>query len=80
MGLELGQSIGSQNYKRTFVRFDSGEHISGDSKTFAYASFSYTDADKWKGFGKLATRKNFSFGLTHEFNPKLKLEMFMIYN
>ncbi len=80
MGLELGQSIGSQNYKRTFVRFDSGEHISGDSKTFAYASFSYTDADKWKGFGKLATRKNFSFGLTHEFNPKLKLEMFMTYN
>lgn len=80
MGLDVGQSFGSQNYKRTFVRFDTGEFQSGESKTSVYASFSFTDADKWKGFGKLATRKNFSFGLTHELNPQLKLELFTTYN
>lgn len=79
-GLQFSQSFGSNNYKRSFVRFDSGEFSSGASKTSAYGSFSYTDADKWKGYGKLATRKNFSFGLTHHFNEQLKVELFTTYN
>lgn len=79
-GLELGQSFGTQNYKRSFVRFDTGEFHNGDAITSAYGSFSYTDADKWKGFGKLATRKNFSFGLTHQFSNRLKLELFSTYS
>ena len=80
LNIELSQALGSNNYKRSFVRFDTGVFQDGSSKTSAYASFSYTDADKWKGFGKLATRKNFSFGLTHEFNEKLKMELFTTYN
>ncbi|MDO4763295.1 MAG: TonB-dependent receptor [Flavobacteriaceae bacterium] len=80
-GLELMQSFGSNNYKRSFVRFDSGEFVSGeDTKTSFYTSFSYTDANKWKGFGKLATRKNFSLGITHHFNNHLKMELFTTYN
>lgn len=80
MGVEFSQASGSHNYKRSFVRFNSGEFTSGISKTSLYGSFSYTEADKWKGFGKLANRKNFSFGITHKFNEKLKMELFATYN
>lgn len=79
-GAELHQAFGTDAYSRTFFRFNTGELGNGDSKTSAFLSLSYTDADKWKGFGKLAKRKNISVGFTHEFNDKVKLEFFSVYN
>jgi len=80
MGVELLQSIGTNNFTRSFVRFNTGEHISGNSKTSAFGSFSFTEADKWKGVGLLANRKNYAIGITHHFNDKLSLELFTNYN
>ena len=79
-GLEFLQSIGSNSFTRSFVRFNTGEHTSGNSKTSAFGSFSFTEADKWKGVGLLANRKNYAFGITHHFNDKLSLELFTNYN
>lgn len=79
-GAELHQAFGTDAYSRTFFRFNTGELGSGASKTSAFLSLSYTTADKWKGFGKLAKRKNLSAGFTHEFNDKVKLEFFSVYN
>ncbi|MDO4763296.1 MAG: TonB-dependent receptor [Flavobacteriaceae bacterium] len=79
-GLEVLQSFGSNNYMRTYARFNTGVFESGDSKTSAYFSFSFTEADKWKGVGLLSNRKNYSIGVTHHFNDKLSLEVFSNYN
>ena len=38
-GLEFLQSIGSNSFTRSFVRFNTGEHTSGNSKTSAFGSF-----------------------------------------
>lgn len=76
----LNQSFGGDNYRRSFVRFDSGNFSSGKSKTSVFGSFSYAEADKWKGYGKLAKRKNFSLGVTHQFNNQLSLELFTTFN
>ncbi|MBS9773736.1 MAG: TonB-dependent receptor [Tenacibaculum sp.] len=79
-GTNLHQAFGTDAYSRTFFRFDTGELNNGKSTSSAFISLSYTTADKWKGFGKLAERKNLSVGFTHKFNDKLKLELFSVYN
>lgn len=79
-GAEFHQAFGTDAYSRSFFRFNTGELGSKESKTSAFFSLSYTTADKWKGVGKLAKRKNFSAGVTHKFNDKVKLEFFSVYN
>lgn len=74
--IEFSQSFGGDNFKRSFVRFNSGEF----SNTSAFGSFSYTEADKWKGSGKLVDRKNIAAGVSHKFNDKLNLEIFTNHN
>jgi iron complex outermembrane receptor protein len=44
-GVELGQSFGSKDFFRTFLRIDSGEL---PTKIKLFGSYSYTDADKWQ--------------------------------
>jgi iron complex outermembrane recepter protein len=55
-GVYLSQGIGENNYSRTFARLDSGSlpHI-GSGLSLSY---SYTDAEKWKGPGDLGPRNN----------------------
>lgn len=79
-GAEFVQSLGTDNYNRTFFRYNTGEFENGNSKSSAFVSLSSTSADKWKGHGKLAKRKNLSVGFTHKFDDKLKLEFFTVYN
>lgn len=50
-GLQVNASIGEYNYKRMFVRLDSGEF--GPWGTTAYGTVSYTNYDKFKGPGEL---------------------------
>lgn len=80
MGVEFLQSNGTNNFTRSYLRFNTGEYSSGNSKTSAFGSISFTEADKWKGVGLLANRKNYAIGITHHFNDKLSLELFRNYN
>lgn len=50
-GAMLDSSAGTNNYKREFARLDTGEF--GPWNTIAFASFSYTSYDKFKGPGYL---------------------------
>ncbi|MGE4542474.1 MAG: TonB-dependent receptor [Pedobacter sp.] len=73
-GVFFQQSIGSFDYQRSFVRLDSGRLPGG---TRAFASYSYTDADKWRGEGGSPDwRHNLDFGLAHDFGDRVKLELF----
>lgn len=50
-GAMMDTSFGTNNYKREFARIDTGEF--GPWNTIAFASFSYTSYDKFKGPGYL---------------------------
>ncbi|WP_439478584.1 TonB-dependent receptor [Brevundimonas sp.] len=50
-GLQINTSIGENNYRRGFIRFDTGAF--GPWGTTAYGAFSYTNYDKFKGPGEL---------------------------
>lgn len=73
-GLFFEQSVGSFDYQRSFIRLDSGRLPGG---TRAFASYSFTDADKWRGEGGSPDwRHNVDFGLAHDFGDRVKLEVF----
>lgn len=55
-GLEFEQGVGSNSYSRSFLRLDSGRLT--DAGTALSGSFSYTEADKWKGPGQVGPRTN----------------------
>lgn len=66
----LKQSIGSENFYKTFLRVDSGKI--GDSKF--YISTSIANSDKFRGEGELGERKNLSIGYDYakdDFNLNL---------
>ncbi|MCB0473892.1 MAG: TonB-dependent receptor, partial [Flavobacteriaceae bacterium] len=71
------QSMGSDHFNRTFLRFDSGKL---SSKTAFFGSFSYTYADKWKGEGPAGKRNHLAFGLSQQIGSKLAARFFSSYN
>lgn len=74
-GAELSQTVGSDNFYRTFLRLDSG----AIGNAAAFASFSNTVSDKYKGEGDLE-RTNGAFGMTAQPNDRLKTEFFVSHN
>ncbi|MGC8720344.1 MAG: TonB-dependent receptor [Thermodesulforhabdaceae bacterium] len=56
--VEFTQSVGSYGYTRSFIRGDSGKVGPLDSRVSL--SFSYNQADKWKGPGDIGPRYNFN--------------------
>ena len=74
-GAEVSQSFGSDDFMRTFVRFDSGKI--GDVSVFG--SFSHLTNDKTKGEGDLK-RLNGTVGLTYEPNNSFKAKLTAISN
>ncbi len=72
----LKQSIGSDSFRRTYLRVDTGM-MPGDFK--AFFSFSDASADKWKGEGD-SKRKNFMAGVTRQFGDNVKLETFVTWS
>ncbi|MDD5406276.1 MAG: TonB-dependent receptor plug domain-containing protein [Sulfurovaceae bacterium] len=74
-GTTFSQGFGSDDFKRTFIRVDSGKV--GDVSGFG--SFSYLSNDKTKGEGDLK-RTNEMVGLNYEPNDKLKAQLFAIHN
>ena len=55
-GAFFGQAFGENDYSRTFLRIDSGKLPRID--TALALSYSYADADKWKGPGSMGPRNN----------------------
>ncbi|NTW83125.1 MAG: TonB-dependent receptor [Chlorobiaceae bacterium] len=74
--LQLKEGVGSHDFRRTFVRIDTGL-LPGDIKGFV--SFSDASADKWKGEGD-SKRKNVMGGVTKQFGDNVKLETFVTYS
>jgi iron complex outermembrane receptor protein len=74
-GTTFSQGFGSDDFKRTFIRVDSGKV--GDVSGFG--SFSYLSNDKNKGEGDLK-RTNEMVGLNYEPNDKFKAQLFAIHN
>jgi len=74
-GAEVSQSFGSDDFMRSFVRFDSGKL--GDIALFG--SFSYLTNDKTKGDGDLK-RLNGTLGLTYTPNNAFKAKITAIRN
>ncbi len=76
LGFKLKQVMGSQDFMRTFLRFDTGKF---STETKGFISYSNTSADKWRGEGE-SDRDNAMLGLTQKIGSKLKIEVFSIYN
>ncbi len=77
-GVEFRQSFGTENFRRTFTRVDSGRI--GPSGTSFFVSASDMQADKWKGAGLSGDRSNFTFGLSQPFANGAKFELFALSN
>ncbi|MBK1732577.1 TonB-dependent receptor [Thiococcus pfennigii] len=77
-GGQFTQSFGSFDFRRSFLRLDSGQ-LAGDLSFFASAS--YTDADKWRGPGKaLDGRENFEGGIAASFGNDTEAKLYFSYN
>ncbi|MBF0209921.1 MAG: TonB-dependent receptor [Desulfamplus sp.] len=68
LGFKLGQGFGTDSYSRTFLGFNSGKIP--NINTGVSMSYSYTDAEKWKGAGDLGTRNNFNAMITQPIGDK----------
>lgn len=77
-GVDFQQGFGSNDFRRTFVRADSGRF--GPGETSFFFSASKTQADKWKGAGKAGDQTNYSFGLAQPLPNGGKFELFAVSN
>jgi len=78
IGLKLSQSIGSFEYKRTYMRFDSGEIKPTDTR-FSI-SYSFTGQDKWKGPGDIGPRNNFNLTLVQPIGKNIEIKIWGNFN
>ncbi|MGQ9745976.1 MAG: TonB-dependent receptor [Dissulfurimicrobium sp.] len=74
----LQQGIGENNYTRTFLRVDSG-NLPSLGTAFA-TSYSYTEANKWKGPGDLGPRNNICFMVSQPIGDKDIIKIWYNYN
>ena len=72
----LKQSIGEDDFKRTFIRVDSGK-LPYDVKLFVSASKS--SSDKWRGKGD-TDRDNIEAGITVPISNDIKFDLFWAHN
>lgn len=76
-GILARQSMGSDNYTRSFLRVDAGRLPGGVS---FFGSYSYTRSDKWKGFGNVGPRHNMTLGVNKKISDDLNVELYGLYN
>ncbi|MEQ4617669.1 MAG: TonB-dependent receptor [Corticimicrobacter sp.] len=75
-GMQFSQSFGSDNFRRTYVRLDSGAL---NIPVRAFISMSDTHADKWRGPGD-QNRQNVEAGLAFDISPRIKAEIFAVHH
>jgi iron complex outermembrane receptor protein len=74
----IKQSLGTSNFRRTFLRVDSGLLPSG---TKFFGSYSTTSADNWRGEGgQPESRDNFEMGVSQKLGKNAKLDIFGVYH
>lgn len=74
-GVQVSQGLGSDGYRRSFVRLDSGT-LGNDLR--AFASYSFTEADKWKGAGDLGPRRHLNLAVAQGLGGDgTRLELFV---
>lgn len=78
LGAQLSQSMGTDNYYRTFLRLDSGKLPAVDTRLSG--SYSYTQADKWRGPGELGPRHNFNLSLSQPITSKADIKLWYNFN
>ncbi len=76
-GIEFSQAFGTDEFSRTFVRFDSGSLPTGSA---VFASYSYTDVDKWKGPGEAGPRNHVDAGFTQKIGDLAEVDGFFSFN
>lgn len=77
-GTELAQSYGSFNFRRSFVRFDSGQFDSGSA---VFVSGSHTSASKWRGPGDApGSKDNYEAALSSQLGDHVNLKLYAAYN
>ncbi len=77
-GVDFSQSLGTDSYLRSFVRMDSGSLTQADTRLSG--SYSYTDADKWKGPGEVGPRHNANLALTQPVGEIADVKVWFNYN
>lgn len=77
-GLEFKQSLGMNDYAKTFARIDSGKITPWGTK-FSL-SYSYTEADKWRGKGEIGPRNNVNFTLVQPIGDRINVKFWTNYN
>lgn len=78
LALRFGQTFGGNAYSRTFLRVDSGSLTASDSRLSG--SVSYTDADKWRGPGKLGPRRNVNLAASQPLGERTSLRLWLNHN
>jgi iron complex outermembrane receptor protein len=66
-GITLSERYGSFNFKRHFIRLDTGYLLGNRNLPKLFVSYSHTEADKWKGPGKHPEyRDHYTVGISHK--------------
>jgi iron complex outermembrane receptor protein len=66
-GITLSEKYGSFNFKKHFIRLDTGYLLGNKDLPKFFASYSHTEADKWKGPGKYPDyRDHYTVGISHK--------------
>ena len=72
-GFRINQGLGSDGYHRTFLRIDSGSLTDWDTRLSG--SYSYSQADKWKGPGEVGPRNNGNLALSQPLGEYLDVKI-----
>lgn len=74
----VGQSFGSDDARRTFLRLESGEL--GQAGTRMTAAVSHSQADKWRGPGDLGPRVNANLTLSQPIGRDVDVKLWLNHN
>lgn len=77
-GAELGQAIGGNDFRRTYVRVDSGT-LNETGTRFA-AAYSHAEADKWRGPGELGPRDNANLVVAQPLGEAVDVKLWVNHN
>ena len=77
-GFDVSQSIGSNDYTKSYFRLDSG--ILNESGTRFSGSLSYAEADKFRGEGELGPRVNGNLSLVQPVGDKATIKLWYNHN
>ncbi|TAA75642.1 MAG: iron complex outermembrane recepter protein [Candidatus Electronema aureum] len=77
-GLRFKQSLGSNSYTRSYVRLDSCP--AAETGTAVSGSYSFSQADKWRGEGELGPRNNANVSLSQPLSEKADVKLWYNHN